>query len=194
MKRISAIPGLLLLTLASGCFYEIRDEIAECKINMANHCAAKQAWFDTRGACRGMCCPHSFKDGFMSGYVAVADGGNACLPAVPNFSCCNHMWMDCFCCDSDKMSAWYDGYELGAMAAKEGGMCDSNRVITRTPQCSPVDYSMPGQTHLNEMQATPTLDTNPTIPPPAAELPPAVGGPQTSRWISKNFANLLAKR
>ena len=183
MKRYTALPGILLLTLASGCFYELRDEVTECKIGWNIKWAAHAAYRDYGAACMGVNCPHSFKDGFMAGFKAVANGGTGCPPAVPVLEFCNHMWLDIGCSDSDKMESWYDGYEHGGMAARGTGMGDSNRITTRVPHSTPVDYAAPGTSHLQHT-------TNPVGSPDA--IPPSpvddvdnevevIGGPQTRR-------------
>jgi hypothetical protein len=178
MKRYTALPGLLLLTLVSGCFYELRDELTECKISWNNKWAAKAAWHDTQGSCMGMSCPHSFKEGFRSGYLDVANGGRGCLPAVPDIRCCNHMWLD-LCSDNQKMEAWFDGYEIGALAAREGGMADANRVVSRAPQATPVDYTTPAHTPADASPIYPSSGLS--IPPAPAIEPEFIGGPQTRR-------------
>lgn len=166
MKRMIALPGILLMTLASGCMYEMQDEITEMKIKCANHLSAKSAYYAMDTECLGLSCPHSFKEGFFKGYVDVANGGTGCVPAVPEIRCCNHMWMD-FCTDNEKMEAWYDGYEHGAMAAKADGMADYNRTVTRIPQPNQLDYSMPGMSRPDAPAAGPGPDgsTDSSIPP-----------------------------
>lgn len=141
MKRFAIFSGLLLLTTASGCMQELREECAECETRWNISWAADSAYQDmAQTCCVGINCPHSFKDGFRAGFADVADGGLGCLPAVPKFGCCNHMWLD-HCSDADKMSAWYDGFELGVIAAKNAGMSDAYRMATRIPQPAQVDYS-----------------------------------------------------
>lgn len=165
MKRIALLPVVLMMTFASGCFYELRDDITDCKINMYNHLMARAAYQEMDGACMDMPCRHSFKEGFYQGYKDVANGGTGCVPAVPQIRCCNHMWMDCMCTENEKMEAWYDGYEFGAMAAKAEGMGDANRIVTRVPMATPVEYAPPGSS-----AEPPPKDPTPV---PEAAIPPA---------------------
>jgi hypothetical protein len=137
MARYIAAINVLLLTLVCGCFYELRDEMAECKISCANHFAAHAAWRTVRRNCGGFCCPHSFKTGFMNGYTDVADGGNGCPPVTPQIDLFNCMWLD-RCSESEKMAAWYSGYEAGAAAAQEDGVAEFNCITIRIPQPMPV--------------------------------------------------------
>lgn len=184
MKRMSPLNCLIALTLISGC-YDLRDDFGEFRIGMANRFAADSAWRNMEGVCAGMNCPHSVREGFRSGYSAVANGGNGCPPAFPVISCHNHMWLD-RCSEKEKMEAWYDGYELGAMAAKADGMADANRIVTRLPQSTPIDYSgvntprpaaVPESTGVG-LPPTPASDT----PAPEGSIPqqPAAEEPQSS--------------
>ncbi len=185
MKRFAALSGVLLVTLVTGCLNELRDDFTECKIKFSNMLAAKSAYRDIEGACDGICCPHSFKEGFIAGYVAVADGGLGCPPAVPQIRFCNHMWLD-MCSDSEKMEAWYDGYEQGVVAAKAEGMGDVNRVNTRMPHGTPVDYSNSGHAHsTGPMGSPPPADSS--VPPQPVAPPEVLGGPQTSRPVQEIF-------
>src|SRR5579871_4760352 len=101
MKRYVAVPGILLMLMMSGCLYELQDNIRECKISWSNRGAARAAWGNAQDACVGVSCPHSFREGFNSGYYDVSNGGNGCPPAFPIISCHNHMWMD-RCCEADR--------------------------------------------------------------------------------------------
>lgn len=183
MKRYSAVIGLFSAMVTSGCLYELRDEFNECRLNCATRSAARSSWKTSSGACMGISCPHSFKEGFMAGYENVANGGNGCVPAVPIFSLHNHMWMD-RCSESEKVAAWYDGWEIGAMSAKGDGMADSNRISTRLPQSADVDYSSGGRSQMNSSPAVPAAprdnySADTVIPPAPSTDPASLGGPQT---------------
>lgn len=155
-----------LIAVISGC-YDLRDDFADYRIGMANRAAARNAWQNMQGVCGGINCPHSFREGFQAGYVAVANGGDGCPPAFPVIECHNHMWMD-RCSEKEKMEAWYDGYEHGAMAAKSEGMADANRIVTRMPQSHPIDYS-----GVNASRPSPAaISSEKAIPPtPATDIP-----------------------
>jgi hypothetical protein len=182
MKRFVAIPGLILMTVASGCFYELRDEMAEHQILWSNKFAAYAAWQNSQSTCQGISCPHSFKEGFVAGYIDVANGGTGCAPAIPEIPCCNHMWMD-RCSESQKMEAWYDGYEIGVIAARSDGMTDVNRITTRIPRPLPMDLSNLNQVPASDQKSSGTVPT-PAVPPVPSPIPPSPqpnysDGPQT---------------
>ena len=93
------------------------------------------------------------------------------------------------------MSAWYDGYEVGAMSAKSDGMGDANRVYTRFPQPSNVDYSNMSHSHSQsapppseitdptDMTDPTDVSEEPTLPPAPMPEPKTDGGPQTRRSL-----------
>jgi len=179
MRKYAVLPALLLFSFASGCMYEMRDEFNECKINCYNKWQARRAYTGMDTACLGLSCPHSFKEGFVTGYVDVANGGTGCVPAVPVISAHNHMWMD-RCSENEKMESWYDGYEHGAMAAKAEGMADSNRVVTRMPHATPVESTMPASGAMDGSAGQP-------IPPAPLSTTDDSGGPQTRRLTKDVF-------
>src|SRR5436309_2707159 len=123
MKRLVALTGILVMTLTSGCecLYSLRNEITDCKINTYNRLMAKNSYREVVPACTGMACPYSFREGYLDGYVSIANGGNGCPPVVPRIRCLNHMWMDC-CTECEQLETWYDGFEHGAAAAITDGM------------------------------------------------------------------------
>lgn len=187
MKRALVLPALLLVTLASGCMYEMRDSMTDCKINLYNHMMAKSSYSQMDTACMGLSCPHSFKEGYFQGFKDVANGGTGCVPAVPQVRCCNHMWMD-FCTESQKLEAWYDGYEFGAMAAKAEGFGDSNRLTTRIPTAPPIEYAMPSSGGAEPPTKDPSLQGGPEAAiPPAPLSNPAEGELQQSRRLPSSI-------
>lgn len=179
MKKYALLPALLLLSLASGCMYEMRDECNEFRINCRNKWQARQAYAGMDAACLGLSCPHSFKEGFVSGYVDVANGGTGCVPAVPVYSAHNHMWMD-RCSDSQKAEAWYDGYEHGVMAARSEGMADTNRIVTRIPHSTPIESTTPAGGAMDGSAGQ-------AIPPAPLSDAEDSGGPQTRRLTKDIF-------
>lgn len=181
MKRFAIFSGLMLLTAASGCMSDYKEELAECHFRWNTYWAADAAYHDLADACTGLGCPNSFKDGFRAGYMDIAEGGLGCPPAVPKFGCCNHMWLD-HCSEGDKMAAWYDGWELGVIAARGDGMVDAYRMVTRIPQATPVDYPWANQkgTAIDAQQPDLLLNPNAVPPVPATPYAPPIESPQPS--------------
>ena len=83
------------------------------------------------------------------------------------------------------MEAWYDGYEVGVVAAKADGMEDANRISSRMPQSTPVDFSNSGRALLNEPNAV--TPTESFVPPPPYSEPTELSDPQTSYSRKKAF-------
>lgn len=172
----------MIAAVTSGCMYELRDEFEECHFKCAAKRAARAAWSTSSGACQGMGCPNSFKDGFIQGYLDVANGGKGCVPIVPVYGIHNHMWMD-RCSDNDKAAAWFDGFEIGVMAARADGMADANRYQSRVPTAT-ADYSSlkntgPGGTGAPGSSNLGSPLSDPAVPP--TPVTDDYGGPQTRR-------------
>jgi hypothetical protein len=121
--------SLCLLSLTSGCLYEIRDEFIECEMCITNHCRASGAWHECKPVYKSMDHHSDFKKGFMEGYQAAASGGNGCPPALPP-PC---YWKVKYQSDKGKAqtNAWFDGYSHGALAAEADGVAEINRIVTR---------------------------------------------------------------
>lgn len=126
---IVTVAALGLWCFASGCLYEIRDEIIDCEVNVRNHRRAWVSW--------GRCYPvyqsteflHDFRCGFIAGYKSVARGGTGCPPAIPP-SC---YWKPERQTPEGKASAnaWFDGFSHGVLAANADGVAEMNQIVTR---------------------------------------------------------------
>jgi len=126
---IIIIAALSLCSFSSGCLYEIRDEIVDCEINFRNKRRASAAWDACREAYETVEHVSDFKDGFISGYIAVANGGNGCPPSTPPAK----YWKARFQTIDGKArtNAWFDGYAHGALAAQSDGVAYMNQIVTR---------------------------------------------------------------
>jgi hypothetical protein len=162
--RSILIPGLLLAMSASGCLYEIRDEVNDCEFNMRNSCTAHSAWRQHRDCYGLMDHRKDFKAGFIAGYKASAFGGDGCPPSLPP----PHYWKVCYASPEGKAraNAWFDGYSQGAFAARQDGIADMNQIVTRgANRSNMMQVEMPTT---SGPQPTPAVD----LPDPAAELLP----------------------
>src|SRR5712691_4115971 len=123
------VTSLCLLSLVSGCLYEIRDEIVDCEISMRNHLRACDAWCRSLPVDKSKETYGDFKSGFLQGYKAIATGGNGCPPVLPP-AC---YWKGRYQSEEGqaKTNAWFDGYSQGALAAKADGVAELNRIVTR---------------------------------------------------------------
>jgi|GEM_PF-5714299 len=129
---------------------------------------AKASYRDIGRDCQTMPCRYSFRDGYIAGYIAVCDGGNGCVPPVVQVRYCNLTWLD-QSCETEKMEAWFEGYELGALIAKTEGMTGANHTVTRISMGVPIDYVG----HLPGHAASPNQDSQPGEVPKVPAVPPS---------------------
>lgn len=168
MPRPQAILSLLLLVSASGCLFEIRDEIVDYEFMIKNCLEARSAWKQCAPEYQSLENRRDFKSGFMAGYKAVAAGAGVCPPSLPPHC----YWKSCYATESGKMkaNAWFDGYSHGALAAEADGVAEANRIITRGGRQSgdhktqmEMPSSMPDPTMAPHEPPLPFSDT--AIPP-----------------------------
>ena len=143
MKRHLVLCCILLLTLASGCLNQIRDEFDDTRVANFNRNLAWAAFCEASPLYCNIDCPYSFKLGFTSGFIAVANGGNGCPPVFPPSSrVFSTAWLDDGT-PEEKRNAWYDGYAHGVLAANQTGASDINRIPARLPHRQVFDPSVP---------------------------------------------------
>ena len=134
------------MILASGCMSQIRDSCDDTRVAYFNHNLAWAAYCEASPAYATVDCPNSFRSGFKTGFIAVANGGNGCPPVFPPGSkILSSAWLDDGT-PEDRRNAWYDGYAHGVLAANQTGAADINRIPARLPQRQVFDASMPGST------------------------------------------------
>lgn len=123
------VASLGLWCFASGCLYEIRDEILDCEINVRNHRRAWDSWARCYPVYQSTEYLHDFRCGFITGYKSIARGANGCPPAIPP-AC---YWKPERQTPEGKASAhaWFDGYSHGVLAANADGVAEMNQIVTR---------------------------------------------------------------
>ena len=85
---------------------------------MRDHVWAKRAFHLRHGHCERLHADH-FRDGFIAGYSDVCKGGNGECPAVPPEKYWGFQYRTRE--GSEMQSAWFSGFEEGAMAANTDG-------------------------------------------------------------------------
>jgi hypothetical protein len=167
----STIAALCLLTLASGCLYEIRDEVLECDVNLRNHRRAYASWAASYPVYKSVDNFHDFKHGFITGYKAMAAGGNGCPPALPP---------PCYWKGSHqnewgkrKANAWFDGYSHGVLAAQCDGVVEMNRIVTRMPRPNAGTEAFLPMDHDEAPAKTPPVDVFEELNRPPLAIPPS---------------------
>ena len=91
-----------------------------------NRTCALKAWFRREHNFCDQPNLRDFKDGFVDGYVAIAEGKPGCPPSVPP----KRFWSWAYQTPSgqSQMAAWYAGYPYGVQAAKDDGLNSHNHI------------------------------------------------------------------
>lgn len=175
MKRFRVLSQLLLPIVLTGCISQLRDEFDDARVAMFNHNLAWAAYCEASPLYCTMSCPHSFKMGFKSGFIAMANGANGCPPVFPPSSkILSLAWLDDGT-PEDRRNAWYDGYSHGVLAAHQTGAVDINRIPGRLPTRQNYDLTNPGGAPSEYLPLAPSpspvpLDSPlPGIPPTPSE-------------------------
>jgi len=182
MPRQVLIPILMLVMTVTGCLYEIRDEVNDFEFKTKNCIRAHYSWCQSKSCYRMIDHRCDFRSGFLAGYKASSFGGNGCVPSLPP-PC---YWKACYANPEgkEKTNAWFEGYSHGAIAAKEDGIGEMNKILakggnrsnTQMTEMEMPSAGGPTDSSMDSMEPTPgptdpTLDSNETGP--AAELLPA---------------------
>ena len=170
------VASLCLLSLTSGCLYEIRDEIIDFEISMRNHHRACKAWRRCRPVYKSIDPYRDFKYGFIKGYMAFATGGNGCPPVLPP-ACYWKVWYQ-----SEegkaKTNAWFDGYSHGVLAADADDVAELNRIVTRGGRYEDGHQMVqPAAENGMPTEMTPA-DAAKDYWPPAPRVDPGFSGPE----------------
>lgn len=157
----------------------------------------------------------SFREGFISGYRGVAQGGNGCPPALPprKFWSWKYQSGEGQC----KVQAWYQGYSYGATAADEDGLGNFREIQVSGPMeealkahglgqnapcinCGPdgkplppnpmIDPQIPAETILPQQAPI----QRPRVPVPAAAVPPPASSRPEVRPVSYEVERLPPTR
>lgn len=165
--------SLCLMSLASGCLYEIRDEIVDCEIATSNHRRAYATWRRCMPVYESVDHFYDFKYGFIEGYKAAANGGNGCPPTLPP----NCYWKVQYQTEDGRAmtNAWFDGYSHGALAAAADGVAEMNRIVTRGGQHdSNHQIVLPDDEHGTPTEMTPAdAAEDYSLPPTPVESSPS---------------------
>jgi hypothetical protein len=151
---------ILICLLPIGC-----SQLSDAALVASNRASAEFAWH-TSGKASAAGLPHTLKHhfglGYIQGYADVGDGGNGAVPLFPP-QC---YWSPQYRTDAgrEKVSAWFQGYQAGTVAAYRDGLAGSNKLPT-----SWIPASKHPQVH--EPTAEP-LNTTPQSPPIHPEVIP----------------------
>ena len=145
------VQGMLPVTLIgmivsfTGCAYvpNVRSTVApyrtsscQCVSDMKLRWRARSIWKEKYEHCYGnRANARDIKEGFISGYIATANGGSGCPPimAPQRYSC----GLACLTHRKPVGTFWFEGYPLGVAAAEacEGAKCYSSSLNPQLLAC-----------------------------------------------------------
>ncbi len=160
-----ATTGLSGCTVLGGLQQKIQhcDCIDDFMISHRNQVMATRAWFRVKHHYRGHCYLKDFRNGFIAGYLDVANGGAGCTPTVVSSEYWG--WRYQSGTGQAAVNAWYEGFPLGAKAAEQDGIGNYNLIqLNGAPQAG---TNMTGS-------ASPTPAMAPIPPSTSHTLPPGI--------------------
>lgn len=160
--------GLTGCTILGGLKQKIQhcDCVDDFMINHRNQVMATRAWFRVKHLYRGHCYLKDFRNGFIAGYMNVANGGAGCTPTIisPEY----WGWRYQSGSGQAAVNAWYEGFPLGAKAAEEDGIGNYNLLrLNGTQRATSTPTNMTGS-------ASPTPAMSPNPHSASVGLPPGV--------------------
>ncbi|EMI20574.1 hypothetical protein RMSM_02499 [Rhodopirellula maiorica SM1] len=127
LARTALFAGLSLVVLGtggcsmfSGAARQLRnhDGLNEFMIGHRNKTMAAKAWHCQKA---NFCNPsNAFKDGFIAGYMDIANGGNGCTPAIAP----SQYWGWMYQSSNGQLAVndWFAGFPMGVKAAEQDGV------------------------------------------------------------------------
>lgn len=129
--------GLTGCTIVGGLKQKIQhcDCVDDFMISHRNQVMATRAWLRIKHNYRGHCYLKDFRNGFIAGYIDVANGGAGCTPTVVSSKYWG--WRYQSGTGQAAVNAWYEGFPLGAKAAEEDGIGNYNLIrLNGSPQAT----------------------------------------------------------
>ncbi len=167
MTGCTSVNSSLSSIFASGC---LSDAI---ELHRNRTCALK-AWFRREHNFCDQPYLRDFKQGFIDGYVAIAEGKPGCPPTVPPKQYWS--WAYQTAEGQAQMAAWYAGYPYGVQAAKDDGLNNFNHVnlgstFLHKRERSPGRGSSGQPFNQNESMRYPNFDNEGIVPMPSGQAP-----------------------
>ena len=145
---------------------DAQECLDESMVDYRNRALAEKAWIRVRHRYIHQQYHRDFKDGFISGYMGVAAGGNGCTPAIAPSQYWGWKYQSSY--GQAAVNAWFEGYPFGAKAAEQDGVGNwqSIRMHLRKPAEINMTESDLGMAPGN---AVPFLDQPENLPAPREE-------------------------
>ena len=125
MTRLNLLT-FILLTTTTGCtgLHHWHRELSGCvsnhMVDYSNRALAERAWIKRKELYCDFQYQQEFKDGFIAGYLDVADGGDGCTPTIAP----QKYWGWAYQTPHGQAAvrAFFQGFPFGAKAAEEDGV------------------------------------------------------------------------
>jgi len=116
---VGSSPGCTIMS-NMGAVFSASDACDEFMIGHRNSVMATKAWYRVKPNYRNHPHRNSFRDGFIAGYIDVAEGGAGCTPSVAP----SEYWGWQYQSPEGQRAtdAWFEGFPHGAQAAEQDGV------------------------------------------------------------------------
>lgn len=138
-------------------------------IGYRNKVLAARAWHENKDCFKNRRHRGDFENGFMQGYIDVANGGNGCVPAVAPASYLS--WRYQSADGQNAINAWFAGYPLGAQAAEQDGVGHWGMIRPTGPNKPREAVYVPPMPPVDEVDENPFYRESYPVPAPAVEQP-----------------------
>ncbi len=116
---VGSSPGCTILS-NMGSVFSASDACDEFMIGHRNSVMAAKAWYRVKPHYRNHPHRNSFRDGFIAGYIDVAEGGAGCTPSVAPSEYWGWQYQSPE--GQQATNAWFEGFPHGAQAAEQDGV------------------------------------------------------------------------
>lgn len=167
MKSNKFVFSLMItgLSLMTGC-NALQEELSANRNQAHILMRAEAAWHGAFACYRGVENSRDFHEGFRDGYVAVANGGDGCVPTIAP----QKFWG---CCEGGHDTkcgtrAWFTGYAHGAIAAEQDGIAGVNQLML-SPQFQEQSAIEESEHYYEDEQHIEALNPEPNLINPSIE-------------------------
>lgn len=176
-RRLLASCLALVVTGSTGCTVltnacqqlQEHEALDEFMISHRNKVMAAKAWYRQSHCFADHRHPEALKEGFIAGYVAVAEGGDGCVPSLAPSKYWG--WRYQSAAGQQAVNAWFAGYPLGAKAAEQAGIGHWSQIRPAGMVPAGAEAAGGAEAHATgeagvEMVPTPFVEEDGTLPEP----------------------------
>ena len=145
------------------------EAVDEFMITYRNRALAEKAWHCQKTRHGSRAHQREFKDGFIAGFIDVANGGAGCTPSIAPSKYWG--WRYQSAQGQAAVNAWFQGFPCGAKAAEQGGIGHWQNVGTSTMHDPNNIHSLVPQEFQRNL-SDPFMNDPQIVPPPAGNPEP----------------------